>query len=139
MEQLDASDRDALERALLVAELRALEQHAYATELVSLTATFNMTEGARLGLHMNDWNVILTIDPGLRAHEEGTLRVGDRIIAVNDSSADGLRVKDLMPGLDRATFLVARRVVVPTDDTAYAPASAPCAAARTMMPSSASG
>ena len=84
--------RDEIERHILVEELRAEElsaSRAHSTSLVSLTATFTPA-GRRLGVHLNDWNTIVHIDAGQLAHEEGTLRVGDRIIGVNGVSADGV-------------------------------------------------
>ena len=104
-------------------------------QLISLTASFSLT-GQKLGLHLNDWNVILQIDPGLQAHVDGTLRVGDRIVGVNDMSADGILLKDLIRGLDRVLFIVARRVIVTPEesgppvsiDAAAAPAAAEAAA-----------
>ena len=102
-----SASREALELEMLRRELSAVEEHAYATALVSLTASFSLAGGRRLGVHLNDWNVILRIDEGLLAHEEGTLRVGDKLIAVNEMSADGVPVKDLIRGLDRVMFVYA--------------------------------
>ena len=90
--------RDALERELLRAELagaeRLTEQRVYV-----LTASFQIEGGRRLGLHLNASNVILRMDSGGLADEEGTLRVRDRIIAVNGVPTEGTAVKNHLPGL----------------------------------------
>ena len=52
-----------------------------------LVARFRLGE-QKLGLHLNDENVVLFIAEGGLAYAEGTLRVGDKIIEVNGESTD---------------------------------------------------
>ena len=57
--------------------------------------------------------MILSIDADGLASEEGTLRVGDRIIAVNDRilTEQGLLVRDALCGLEQAIFVASRCVL----------------------------
>ena len=103
--------RDALEAQLLREELANLEKRAYCVNLISLTTSeFSMQQGRRLGVSLNDMNVIMYMDPMGIAAEEGTMRVGDRIIAINNTSSDGIAIKDLLKGVDRVVFVLARKV-----------------------------
>ena len=52
-----------------------------------LVARFRLGE-QKLGLHLNDENVVLFIAEGGLAYAEGTLRVGDKIIEVNGEPTD---------------------------------------------------
>ena len=53
--------------------------------------------GARLGLHLNDSNEVVRLDPSGLAARDGTLRVGDTLTAVNGVPTGGVRlVRDLL-------------------------------------------
>ncbi len=107
--------RDALEKRILAEELARAEVSD--VRLFAVAAAFSLVEGRRVGLHLNYANVILRIDEDGLAHQEGTLRVGDRIVAVNTMPADvGVAVKDLIKGLDHFVFIAVRRVLVPPLD-----------------------
>ena len=111
-----AASRDSIERDILVNELRWIEARALDTRLVAISVTFSSLGDRTFGLHLNDANVILRIELGGLADEEGTLCPGDRIIAVNSSPLGvGDNVKDLISGHDCVTFVVARRVATSTD------------------------
>ena len=73
-----------------------------------LVAQFRLGE-QKLGLHLNDANVVLRVDDGGLAYAEGTLRIGDKITEVNGEPTGGVAVKELLrgAGLDVA-FTISR-------------------------------
>ena len=112
-----ATTREELETRLLREELASLEERAYSIpQLVSLAAHFNMAGGQKLGMHLNSANVIVHIVPNGMVAQEGSLRKGDKIIAVNTTPADGTDVAQLIQGLDSVLFVVARQVIYVPDD-----------------------
>ena len=71
--------RERLEKSILADELRDAE-----IPFVSVVATRFFRLGAGpLGLGLNEFNVVLRVEPESAAEAEGSLRPGDRIVAVN--------------------------------------------------------
>lgn len=104
--------RDEIEREIIIEELRWLEARALDSRLVAVVTSFNFAISSRkFGLSLNEANVILRIDADGLAAEDGTLRVGDRLIAVNTTPINiGDSISEVISGLDQVTFVVARRV-----------------------------
>ena len=75
-DEVDAT-RDSVERELMARELRELEQALLEPTVV--VCSFKLTK--QLGVHLNAANVILRIDEGGLAHQDGTLRIGDIVVA----------------------------------------------------------
>ena len=105
--------RQTVEASILSEVIAELEQRAYSVPtLISLAASFDLTNGRRIGAHLNAANVVCHIEPGSQAEEEGTLRMGDKVVAVNTTPAEGADVAEIIRGLDRVLFIVARQVSV---------------------------
>ena len=104
--------RDEIEREIIAEEVRWLEARALDSRLVAVVAAFNFAISSRkFGLSLNEANVILRIEADGLAAEEGTLRVGDRLIAVNTTPINiGDSISEVISGLNQVTFVVARRV-----------------------------
>ena len=109
--------RADVEREILVAELRAAEASTKPPRpreqrVAVVGATFSLGEGAPpLGLHLDDKNVICRISPDGVAATEGTMRVGDHIVAVNSTSTEGRSVMDILRTAPQQVTLVAARRV----------------------------
>ena len=121
-------DRDAIEKEILRAELR--EEEVAPKHLNVLVASFALVRP--LGLHLNASNVILRIDEGGLAEQEGTLAIGDRIVTVNNQPCLDTAVKDLLKGVSEATFVATRleRAVQPPAPCQAAAAPRPTAPAK---------
>ena len=104
--------REDIESSIMLQELRWIEARALDTRLVAVTASFNLATGGRnFGLSLSEFNVILRIEAGGLAEEEGTLRPGDRMVAVNMKPINvGDSIKEAIGGVEQVTFVVARRV-----------------------------
>lgn len=106
------SNREELERELLRAELREAEarltpQH----HVIALATTFHIKPGERLGCFLNRSNIVLRIEPTGLIAKDGTIQVGDRLVAVNDIAARDISVIDLIPPTGGAVTLVLARWV----------------------------
>eukprot|EP00964_Phaeocystis_antarctica_P160271 scaffold131745_cov66-Phaeocystis_antarctica.AAC.7 len=111
--------RDIIEKEILARELR--EEEVAPKHLGIVGASFKLGDQL-LGIHLNAYNVILRIDPGSLAQQEGTLQVGDRIVTVNSLPCVEVAVKDLLQdvGDSLVTFVAARleragQTVAPAD------------------------
>ena len=102
-------EREVIEKEILAREL--LEEEVAPKHLGIVGASFKLGDQL-LGLHLNAYNVILRIDPGSLAQQEGTLQVGDRIVTVNSLPCVEVAVKDLLQdvGDGLVTFVAARLV-----------------------------
>lgn len=79
----------------------------------TVVATFKLT--APLGISLNQSNVIVRIQEGGLAHNDGTLRVGDRLVSVNGQSCEGTAIAKLIKGAVDAKVVAHRKVALPED------------------------
>ena len=80
--------REAVEAQVLRGELAVVEDEraSFVPQLVSLAAQFSPSGGRKLGLLIDGSCVVTRIVPKGLADEEGSLRIGDKIVAVNSAS-----------------------------------------------------
>lgn len=101
--------RDVIERDIINEEIRWLEPRAHQQRLIALTAIFKLEAGRNFGISLSDANIILRIDAGGLAQEEGTLRSGDRIMAVNGVPVNhGDSIKEAIGSSEQVAFLIVR-------------------------------
>ena len=115
------TDRDELEKALLRAELRAAEAPP-SRHVIVLAASFQLVEGVKLGCHLNESNVIGRIDVGSLIDQDGTLQLGDRIVAVNATSTMGTSAALLLPPPGSTVSIVVARWAAGAPDPEPEPA-----------------
>ena len=94
----EEEQRLTLEKELLAAELRQAESGPSPEWRLSIhAASLSLSEKSKhLGIHLNKDNVVLRIEPEGLVASDGTLRVGDRIIAINASTTEGTTVQQLL-------------------------------------------
>ena len=85
--------RADVERGILTSELRSVESAAGHPSVVF--ARFSLGDGRRLGLKLSSENVIVALE---ELSVNGTLRVGDKIVAVNGAPADRSYTETMIHG-----------------------------------------